>query len=114
MATPAYKFAASLVVVLTTAASTATKVDGQECKADEVTRWWPRANFTASNDPISAADKTAIESQLGAVEALMRRTPYATPRGFAVKPAFAYHDITSRTHLQPYEDERRVRAHRVG
>lgn len=93
------QFIAAIALCVATAAT----ASAQECGKDQLTTWWPRAYLTASNDPISAADRTAIEAQLLAVEALMRKTPYAAPRGFAVKPTFAYHDVTSRTRLYPYE-----------
>ena len=92
---------ASLALCLLAAAPADAQV--QECGPNQQTAWWPRAYFTSSNDPIRAADKTAIETQLKAVEELTRKTPYATPRGFAVKPSFEYHDVTSRTELQSYE-----------
>lgn len=98
MTSPACRFVASIVFGLATVAT----ADAQECGPNQTTAWWPRASFTATNDPISAADKTAIEAELIAVEGIMRKTPYATPRGFAVRPSFAYHDITSRNQLYSY------------
>lgn len=74
----------------------------QECGAEEVTPWWPRAAFTDGSRSLTASERKTVEARLTAVEALMRKTPYATPRGFAVRPAFEYHEITDRTQLYSY------------
>jgi hypothetical protein len=52
---------------------------------------------------LNAAERATVVAQLGAVEALMRKTPYATPRGFAVRPVFGYHEIADSDELYPYE-----------
>jgi hypothetical protein len=89
------------VYLLATAGDSQAQV--QACGPNDVVPWWPRRMFTAGGDTLTGADRKAVEARLGAVEALMRKTPYATPRGFAVAPAFAYHQITDRTTLYPYE-----------
>ena len=98
MTSPACRLVASIIFGLATAAS----ADAQECTADQQTTWWPRAYFTVGGESLSAAEKAAVDGQLGAVEALMRKTPYATPRGFAARPSFSYHSGTSRTELYQY------------
>lgn len=58
----------------------AARAHAQECGPDQVIPWWPRTNATAGSESLTAAERTAVVAQLGAVEALTRRTPYATPR----------------------------------
>ena len=96
---PACRFVAVSVLCWLTAAS----AHAQECGPDQVTPWWPRANTIVGSESLTAAERTTVVAQLGAVEALMRKTPYATPRGFAVRPVFAYHEITNRTQLYRYQ-----------
>jgi len=92
-----------LVAVFVWSGLVAAVAHAQECGPDQVTPWWPRANTIAGSESLHAAERAMVVAQLGAVEALMRRTPYATPRGFAVRPQFAYHEITNRN--QPYRHE---------
>lgn len=97
MTPSACRLVASVALYLLAAAAHA-----QDCKPDERTAWWPRAYFTLTNNPVSAAERAAIELKLTAAEALVRNTPYAAPRGFAVKPGFSYHSEGNRTQLDTY------------
>src|SRR5580765_2586306 len=78
------------------------RVDAQTCGPNDVVPWWPRFVANVGGNTLTATERAAVEARLGAVEALMRKTPYATPRGFAVRPTFGYHEITSRTELYPH------------
>ena len=92
----------SLALLFTLCLASAARVHAQECGPNQVVPWWPRAQYTGGAESLNAAERRAIETQLTAVEALMRKTAYLTPRGFAVRPAFSYHEITDRTRLFPY------------
>jgi len=70
---------------------------------DEPTTWWPRFQQTTLTKSISPGDRARIESKLGSAEALVRKTPYATPRGFAVRPAWGYDGTPDRSRLSAYE-----------
>jgi hypothetical protein len=98
MKSPVCRLVTSVALCLLAAAA----ADAQECGPNEQTQWWPRAYFTMSNAAISAGDRTAIELQLIAAEVLVRKTPYSTPRGFAVKPGFSYHPEGNRERLDTY------------
>jgi hypothetical protein len=68
-----------------------------------VVPWWPRFNANVGANTLTAAERATVEARLAAVEALVRKSPYGTPRGFAVQPWFSIHAITTRTELYPYE-----------
>ena len=74
----------------------------ESCGPDDVVPWWPRANFTDGSKTLTPAERATVEARLGAVEGLMRKSPYATPRGFAVRPTFSIHEMTNRTQLYPH------------
>ena len=73
----------------------------QLCAPDEVTKWWPRRY--AEGPPIARDERSIIESNLGAVEALVGRTTYGTPRGFAVRPDWHRGASSNRNQLRSYE-----------
>lgn len=95
--------ACSLVIACMVCGLTATCARAQECGPDQVAPWWPRAEFTDVSRSLTAAERAAVETQMTSVEALLRKTPYATPRGFAVRPSFSYAELADRTQLFSYE-----------
>jgi hypothetical protein len=74
----------------------------ESCGPNDVVPWWPRQNNNLGSETLTAAERAAVEARLGAVEGLIRKSPYSTTRGFAVKPVFSIHEITNRTQLYPY------------
>ena len=92
-----------LVAVVSLSLLSAAGADAQECGPNDVTPWWPRRNATVGAERLSAAERRTIETRLTAVEALIRATVYARPRGYAVEPWFSYHEITDPTRLHSYE-----------
>jgi hypothetical protein len=91
-----------LVAVFTLCVATAARAQVLKCGPNEVVPWWPRAVANDGANTLSAADRATIEARLAAIETLMRKTAYATPRGMAVQPWFSYHEITDRTTLYQY------------
>ena len=56
-----------------------------------------------SRDPeMSAADRTAIETTLAAVEQTIRKTPFGTPRGYEARSKWMYNAPPDRTRLSSY------------
>jgi hypothetical protein len=83
--------------------TTALQAQEKACGPDEQVPWWPRRVFDTYN-ATSASERAAMGPVLSAVEALVRKTSYGTPRGFAVRPAWsAGWSQASRTGLQSYE-----------
>lgn len=91
-----------LVAVFTLCVATSARAQVLACGPNDVVPWWPRFVANAGGNTLSAADRATVEARLGAIEALMRKTPYATPRGMAVQPWFSYHEMTNRTELYTY------------
>jgi len=60
----------------------------QACGPNEPVAWWPRRVFDTYN-AASPRDRAVMEPMLSAVEALVRKTSYGTPRGFTVRPAWS-------------------------
>ena len=73
----------------------------ESCGPNDVVPWWPRRLTDAGSNTLTAAERATVVARLEAAEALMRK-PYAAPRGFAVVPIFALHELTNRTQLYPY------------
>lgn len=94
-----------LAVTCVMAASNPTRAQAPvtSCGPNDVVPWWPRFNANVGAETLTAAERKTVEARLAAVEALVRKSPYATPRGFAVQPWFSIHEITDRTQLYPYE-----------
>jgi hypothetical protein len=93
--------AAIVTLVLTT--SIPATAQAQACGPnDVVTSWWPRLTPNSGSETLTAVERKAVLAQLTAIETMMRKTNYSTPRGFAVTPVFRYHEITSRTEIYPY------------
>src|SRR5690349_16254758 len=104
----ARKVVASIALTLATAgfipvcASAQTAQRVESCGPNDVVPWWPRFTAKLGAETLTAAERATVERRLGAVEALARKSPYATARGFAVEPIFGFHEITNRTQLYPY------------
>jgi hypothetical protein len=93
--------AASVTLVLTI--TIPTTAHAQACGPnDVVTPWWPRSSPNSGSETLTPAERKAVLAQLTAIETMMRKTNYATPRGFAVTPVFRYYEITSRTEIYPH------------
>ena len=101
-------FPASKIVVLAFACGvvisvpTTAQVQLTSCGPNDVVPWWPRVILDAGAKTLSAAERRTVETRLAALEALPRKTNYATPRGFAVRPVFSIHEIRTRTELYEY------------
>jgi hypothetical protein len=83
-----------LAVVTTTAGA-------QECRPDEQVPWWERRVF--GKPPANRAERAVTEANMGAAENLVRKTAYATPRGFAVRPVWSFGDPPTGSRLYRYE-----------
>ena len=95
-------FAAFVLAAATPSAAPQAARRVEECGPNDIVPWWPRIETNVGGETLSVADRTTVRTRLAAVEGLMRKTNYATPRGFAVLPVFGYHEITSRTELYEY------------
>ena len=73
-----------------------------ECKLDEPGAWWATRQASVQRNSTSAADRAIMEPLFRAAEAIVRKTSLATPRGFAIRPWWAYGDITNRGRLSGY------------
>ena len=73
------------------------------CGPDDVVPWWPRALAYDGAETLTKAERATAEARLAAIEELARKTPYAKPRGFAVKPWFSIHAIEDRAQLYRYD-----------
>ena len=71
------------------------------CKLDEPGAWWPTGQAGFQKTSNSAADRAVIESTIRAAEAIVRKTSLITPRGFAIRPWWAYGDGRNRSRSQP-------------
>ncbi len=88
-------------MVLCLAFGAADTLDAQdECTLDEPGAWWPKHEAGIQKNSTSAADRATIESALRAVEPIVRKTSLATPRGFAIRPWWAYGDGNNRSRSQ--------------
>lgn len=92
----------ALAVMWVLTASVPSTAQVKRCGPGDVVPWWPRFYANAGAETLAAAERATIEARLLAVESLMRKTNYATPRGFAVIPRFNIHEIRDRTQLYPY------------
>jgi len=92
----------ALTVMWLASNSTGAQAPITSCGPDDVVPWWPRFNANGGAETLTAAERKTVEARLTAVEALVRKSPYATPHGFAVEPWFNIHEITDRTQLYPY------------
>jgi hypothetical protein len=88
--------------VLATWIPTHAQAPVEKCGPNDVVPWWPRANFNDGAETLTAAERKVVETRLAAAEALIRKTNYATPRGFAVRPGFSYYQVNTRTELYEY------------
>ena len=88
--------------LLATSIPTHAQARVEKCGPNDVVPWWPRAHLNTGAETLTAAERKTVETRLAAVEALIRKTNYATPRGFAVEPAFGYYRIDTRTDLYEY------------
>lgn len=68
--------------------TTSLTAQGKACGPDEQVPWWPRRVFDTYTAK-SARDRAVMGPVLGAVEALVRKTAYGSPRGFAVRPSWS-------------------------
>jgi len=103
MTSSARKVIVSIALMLAASAFILARAQVQSCGPNDVVPWWPRFNANAGANTLTAAERATVEGRLSAVEALVRKSPYATPRGFAVEPWFSIHEITDRTQLYSYE-----------
>src|ERR1043165_4570570 len=92
-------FAVAVASVVALSVPTTAQVQVTSCGPNDVVPWWPRIHLTTGAETLTAAEQKTVETRLAAVEALTRKTDYATPRGFAVRPVFAFYRITTRTEL---------------
>lgn len=92
----------ALALTLPTASLIPAGAAQPQCGPNDVGPWWPRVVTSEGAKTLTAAERAAVERQLAAVETLVRKSPYATPRGFAVEPIFGFHEITDRTQLYSY------------
>ena len=60
-----------------------------KCGPDELVPWWPRFVGPGWKD-FTPAERAIVEDNLQAVEAMVQKTNYGTPRGFAVRPSLGY------------------------
>jgi len=102
MTSPARKAVVSIALTLAMEIFIPARAAAQSCGPNDVVPWWPRFNANAGSGTLTAAERATVEARLAAVEALVRKSPYATPRGFAVQPWFSLHEITNRTQLYRY------------
>lgn len=97
------KVVVSIALTLATAVFIPARAAAQSCGPNDVVPWWPRFNANAGANTLTAAERATVEARLTAVETLVRNSPYAKPRGFAVQPWFSVHEIKNRTQLYSYE-----------
>ena len=94
--------AGAITCVVAMSVSTTAQVQVASCGPNDVVPWWPPVILDAGAKTLTEAERKTVETRLAAVEALTRKTNYATPRGFAVRPVFSVHEITTRTELYEY------------
>ena len=92
----------AITCVVAMSVSATAQVQVTSCGPKDVVPWWPRVLLDAGAKTLTAAERKTVDTRLAAVEALTRKTNYATPRGFAVRPVFSIHEIKSRTELYEY------------
>ena len=95
--------AVSATAIVSLSAAQATPPAREEaCGLEDVVPWRPRRIGDIGSKTLTAAERATVDARLEAVEGLMRKSPYARPRGFAVLPFFSIHEITNRTQLYAY------------
>lgn len=103
MTLPASRIVAlAFTCVVAISVPTKAQVQVTSCGPNDVVPWWPRVILDAGAKTLTAAERKTVETRLAALEALPRKTNYATPRGFAVRPVFSIHEIRTRTELYEY------------
>jgi hypothetical protein len=95
------RICALLTALGSAAGATGTLKAQDQCRLDELTEWRPRV-AAYLEDGLRAADRAVIESTLGPVEALVRKTAYGTPRGFWVRPWWGHVNRPDASRLLPY------------
>ena len=95
-------FVSAMAMASLSGAQRTTPTRVESCGPDDVVPWWPRAVADSGSKTLTAAERATIDTRLGAVEALMRRSPYVTGRGFAVQPWFTILGIADRTQLHSH------------
>jgi len=93
----------AVTCVLAASNSTRAQAPITSCGPNDVVPWWPRFTANDGAETLTAVERKTVDARLAAIEALVRKSPYATPRGFAVEPWVGIHGITDRTQLYPYE-----------
>jgi hypothetical protein len=63
--------------------------------------WWPR-RYVGGVNPITAAERAAVEATLDRAEALVRNTEFGTPRGYEILPWSEYDGPLDRSRLSPF------------
>src|SRR4051812_4753831 len=97
-----YRASVALTALCLTFGATVPVHAQDECKLDAPGAWWPTRQATNQRDLTSAADRAVIEPFFKTAEAIVRKTSLATPRGFAIRPWWAYGDVTNRGRLRGY------------
>jgi hypothetical protein len=78
-------------------------LSAQRVTSPTLPTWIPRGTNQYKNGPVNRADEAVIEANLAVVEGLFARiSGYAKPRGFEVRPWWAYSAAESRTRLSEY------------
>lgn len=83
---PSNIVAGAIACVVAMSMSTTAQVQVTSCGPNDVVPWWPRVILDAGANTLTAAERKTVEARLAAAETLTRKTNYATPRGFAVRP----------------------------
>jgi hypothetical protein len=68
---------------------------------DETVAWWPHREQLGA--PKKGAERSAMDANMAAVEALVRRTVYGRPRGFAIRPFWGYGGSSVNNQVREYE-----------
>lgn len=92
-----FRYLAATIVL----ALLSSNIGAQKCRPDEQVPWWERRVF--GKPPANRAERAAIEANMGSAEDLVRKTAYATPRGFAVRPTWSFGDPPTGSQLSRYE-----------
>jgi len=94
MTRPWLMFAASLALSAPLSAQ-------DKCGPDEQVPWWPMGEHSFGGT--TAAQRAAMRPALNAAQALVRKTVYGTPRGYAMYPVFGYGgEVVDATRLHEY------------